>query len=55
MKETPETDRPARAMITVQPETSTARPLVAVERPAAWTGSAPSMRFCRCLVIRNSA
>ena len=35
MNETPETDRPARATITVQPETSTARPLVAMARPAA--------------------
>ena len=33
-----------RAMITVQPETRTARPLVAAACPAAWTGSAPSMR-----------
>ncbi|BFO17755.1 hypothetical protein SHKM778_41430 [Streptomyces sp. KM77-8] len=47
MKETPDTDRPARAMITVQPETSTDRPLVDVACPAAPTGSPPSIRSCR--------
>lgn len=30
MNETPDADSPARATITVQPETSTARPLVEV-------------------------
>ena len=34
MKETPDTERPASAMITVQPETSTACPLVAAAFPA---------------------
>lgn len=55
MKLMPDTHRPQRAMITVQPESSTARPLVAAAEPAAATGSAPSMRFWRCRVTRNRA
>lgn len=55
MKLTPETHRPERAMMTVQPETSTARPLVVVARPAESAGSCPFMRFWRCRVMRNSA
>ncbi len=55
MKERPETQSPISAMMTVQPDTRTGRPLVATALPAPVTGSAPSMRFCRCRVIRKSA
>lgn len=55
MNETPDTDSPARAMITVQPETRTARPLVAVAPPAARTGSFPSIRLWRWRVSWKSA
>ena len=47
MNETPEADSPASATITVQPDTSTARPLVEVACPAARTGSVPFIRSCR--------
>lgn len=55
MNPMPETHRPDSAMITVQPESSTACPLVAAAFPAAVTGSWPSTRFCRCRVTRKRA
>lgn len=47
MKLTRETESPASAIATVQPETITARPLVDTDLPAASTGSTPSISSWR--------
>ena len=51
----PEAYRPSMATATVPAASSTARPLVVVQNPAASTGSAPSMICCRNLVVRKTA
>ena len=51
----PQAYRPSRATATVLAASSTARPLVVVQNPAASAGSAPLIICCRNRVVRKTA